>query len=367
MMEMLFFIVMMVVIVVLQAMTPYVIRRGESFGVMIGEKSAEDPAIRRMKRQFMQWNLVIGAIVTVMMTVILAFTTESENTQAVVLIAGIFAVLIASFLVYLRFHKESLVWKRENLHEVNKVDIVMVDTTFHRQKLTISYAWYLIPLVLICMTVGLTVIYYDQIPSMIPMQYNFDNEITRMATKSYRTVMMMPMMQLAMLGLFIFINFMMTRSKQVIDNDNPSLSMKRNVMFRRIYSKFNFVMGTLLILLFMVIQMSFIFAISQIAIMTMTIAVLVIIFGGLIFLMVRVGQGGSRLKLKEDDDASARPVRDDDAYWKMGVFYVNRHDPAVFVEKRFGVGWTINMARPAAWLTFIAMIGIIVVISIIFS
>jgi uncharacterized membrane protein len=39
-----------------------------------------------------------------------------------------------------------------------------------------------------------------------------------------------------------------------------------------------------------------------------------------------------------------------DRYWKAGIFYVNPGDPAVFVEKRFGIGYTVNFGRPAAWV-----------------
>lgn len=38
-----------------------------------------------------------------------------------------------------------------------------------------------------------------------------------------------------------------------------------------------------------------------------------------------------------------------DVHWKMGLFYYNPADPAVFIEKRFGIGYTMNMARPVVW------------------
>jgi uncharacterized membrane protein len=38
-----------------------------------------------------------------------------------------------------------------------------------------------------------------------------------------------------------------------------------------------------------------------------------------------------------------------DRYWKLGVFYFNRDDSAVLVEKRFGLGYSLNFARPTAW------------------
>lgn len=36
-------------------------------------------------------------------------------------------------------------------------------------------------------------------------------------------------------------------------------------------------------------------------------------------------------------------------FWVVGVLYVNRNDPRLFVEKRSGLGWTFNFAHPIAW------------------
>lgn len=36
--------------------------------------------------------------------------------------------------------------------------------------------------------------------------------------------------------------------------------------------------------------------------------------------------------------------------WKLGIFYVNPDDPRLIVRQRTGLGWTLNMARPAAWV-----------------
>jgi uncharacterized membrane protein len=47
---------------------------------------------------------------------------------------------------------------------------------------------------------------------------------------------------------------------------------------------------------------------------------------------------------------------DDDRFWKAGLIYVNRTDPAIVVAARIGVGWTLNLGNPAAWL----LIGVII-------
>ncbi len=41
-----------------------------------------------------------------------------------------------------------------------------------------------------------------------------------------------------------------------------------------------------------------------------------------------------------------------DECWKFGQIYYNPNDPALMVEKRFGVGYTINFGNRASWLVF---------------
>jgi uncharacterized membrane protein len=66
---------------------------------------------------------------------------------------------------------------------------------------------------------------------------------------------------------------------------------------------------------------------------------------------LRTGQGGS--KLNGNVRCLARTTgcdRDDDRFWKAGLFYVNHDDPSVMAASRFGAGWTLNLGNPAAWL-----------------
>jgi uncharacterized membrane protein len=79
----------------------------------------------------------------------------------------------------------------------------------------------------------------------------------------------------------------------------------------------------------------------------------------------RAGQGGSRLNGNVRSLARAAGTdRDDDQFWKAGLVYVNRDDPALVVGARFGVGWALNFGNPAAWLliagTFAAWAGLAV-------
>ena len=49
----------------------------------------------------------------------------------------------------------------------------------------------------------------------------------------------------------------------------------------------------------------------------------------------------------------------------LGVFYVNRNDPSLFVEKRFGLGYTVNFGNPKA--VGLLVVFILVVMTIVFA
>ena len=50
-----------------------------------------------------------------------------------------------------------------------------------------------------------------------------------------------------------------------------------------------------------------------------------------------------------------------DACWKLGFLYINPADPAIFVEKRLGIGYTCNFGNQTAWV----FLGLIVLFSLI--
>jgi uncharacterized membrane protein len=87
----------------------------------------------------------------------------------------------------------------------------------------------------------------------------------------------------------------------------------------------------------------------------MAICVVAVLLAGVAIAVVafRSGQGGWRLRGQAS--ASTRgghaPVGDrtPDDCWKGGLIYYNPTDPALWVEKRFGIGWTMNFGNPRAW------------------
>jgi uncharacterized membrane protein len=65
--------------------------------------------------------------------------------------------------------------------------------------------------------------------------------------------------------------------------------------------------------------------------------------------LTRLGQDGNRLSPSGQEAGAPIGDRTSDAQWKWGIFYVNSEDPAIFVKKRFGIGYTMNFGNRWAW------------------
>jgi uncharacterized membrane protein len=70
---------------------------------------------------------------------------------------------------------------------------------------------------------------------------------------------------------------------------------------------------------------------------------------GFVLVLIWLGQGGQRA-ITPDARDGIRGDTTPDAAWKGGFLYYNPNDPALLVEKRMGIGWTLNMANRWSWL-----------------
>jgi uncharacterized membrane protein len=88
---------------------------------------------------------------------------------------------------------------------------------------------------------------------------------------------------------------------------------------------------------------------------------------GVAFWMFRVGQGGQRAvgaTVRQDTRGDGTP---DDAWKVGGLFYYNPNDPAVWVEQRVGLGYTLNIGNSSAWLLIGMLLLPIVAVPLFFS
>lgn len=61
------------------------------------------------------------------------------------------------------------------------------------------------------------------------------------------------------------------------------------------------------------------------------------------------GQGGALLERGTAETPLTNGLADN-THWVLGLFYVDRADPSIMVEKRFGIGYTFNCGNRTAVL-----------------
>ena len=84
---------------------------------------------------------------------------------------------------------------------------------------------------------------------------------------------------------------------------------------------------------------------------------------GSVALLVALCILGTVLALREAKDLLGG--QSDASSYRWGLLYVNPQDPRLWVEKRLGVGWTLNFAHPAAgWVTLLLFLPVVVLLGV---
>jgi uncharacterized membrane protein len=90
---------------------------------------------------------------------------------------------------------------------------------------------------------------------------------------------------------------------------------------------------------------------------------MVVVIGAALIALIRMGQGGSRMV----DRAEYQPPVGDhtpDAAWKWGLVYYNPDDPALIVERRIGIGYTLNFANRWSWVLMAVILAPVVLLTV---
>ncbi|MFB5662986.1 DUF1648 domain-containing protein [Alteribacillus sp. HJP-4] len=336
---------------------PYLTRKTESFGVSIPEKVYNTEPLRMIRNRYVRSMLLLTIVTVGGFIWAGSMLSANEETLSMVFAAVILLLLFLSFGVYLKFHYEMKRLKKESNWTQDKTQEVLVRTDFRAQRLIYSNLWYVIPFAITILTTILTALFYDRLPNILTMKVNFAGEVTNAVEKSYRTAFLLPIMQSYLILLFIFINTVIAKSKQHLNAESPDRSFQQVTLFRRRWSLFLLFTSTLLTIMFSFMQWSYFYLTNQHMVTIVSLVCSGIILVAALAISFSTGQGGSRIQMGGVEQLDSVD-RDDDIHWKLGQIYFNPNDPALFLEKRFGIGWTINFARPIAWLLLIGLIAI---------
>lgn len=348
-----------------QILIPNISRRNILLGVRIPRDKMKTDRVKEIIKGFRRENLILGIIGIIFITLLL-----NKYNNVILMTLSPLLYLSMLFLIYIRWNKKIKELKSEKGWGKLAENVITVNTKFSRDKVKdigISRKWYLIPLLIILGNIILSLISYSSLPDRVPTHWDFQGNIDGYMDKSILVALMMPMFQLIMLIIIYLTNHFVIISKQEIDGTNPEISLKRNIIFRRVWSINLLITLILSQIIFTVGNMMVLGLIEDIRVQNIiSFGATAIIIIGAIITSIKVGQGGEKIKIDGDKDESMTYDIDDDSLWKLSnSIYYNPEDPSIIVEKRIGVGWTVNAGRPLGMFILILPFVIIIITFII--
>jgi uncharacterized membrane protein len=284
--------------------------------------------------------------------------------------AGFILQLVLIFLVQILFNRKAREVKNTLLRyneTAPQKQVVTVDTKFREGKYLVPIWWFLPAVFIIILNFLILILFYDKAPAQIPLHFDIMGNATEFAGKSYLHVLMIPISSVFMLLIFVGIYFLIKRSKQEIESHDPEISGQKDRRFRLIWSGYLIIMFSVLItwFFFLSLHVNGLLIISGDLFRVINMGIPFLILLSAITLAIKTGQSGSRLKSSRTFSSRDANNADDDQYWKLGMIYYNPDDPSFFVEKRYGIGWTINFGHTAAVVMFFGILAAIIIIEFI--
>lgn len=337
------------VVGLLLALTPYLMRRNECFAVTVPASAQKDPRLVALKRQYASAMLALTAAATVISLVAGVLITSGQDVIGTALMCAALTIPVAvSFALMLRNRhrvieiKRSEGWKAR--HHQTTVSVAEEDLPG-----AISLAWNLLYVPVILGTVCLGLALYPGMPGMLPMHADFTGNVNDYVPKTLGSAIGFPVaLEVFMAACFVFSHWMILRSKRPADPSAPATSALAYGLFARAQSVLLLATGVLMSggtgLLFLLSSAGLI-ELGQAGLVVTLLCIPIVV--GSVALSVVYGQAGSRVFRRMRDNGEL--LADDDEHWKLGVLYFNREDVSIFLPKRFGIGWTMNLARPGAW------------------
>ena len=342
----------------LLAATPWFMKKNECFAVTIPESEQADVRFLAFRKRYAAAVLVAALICAVALGAVsnvalgkMGSAPDSDSWSSILVAAIVAAAtipLVASFALMLHYRKRVEAIKREEGWKAERDEAVAL-IGFEEVPVPPSLAWNVVyvPIVLITLAIGLAL--YPSTPDMVPTHFDFAGNVNQWTPKGPALIAFPLLFEVFMAACFIFSHWMTIRSKKDIDPARPAISAYAYGAFARAECILLLVGGSVLTAVSGIVM---ILMMAEILSMFVTVALIIvatlILAGATIAVSVVYGQSGSRLvkRLEENGDM----IADNDEHWKAGIFYWNKDDASLILPKRFGVGWTMNWARPAAWL-----------------
>ena len=338
----------MVPIIILLAIVDYNMQKFTSkkvfYGVNIPEKYRNFEELKHIDKSYKRGIIISTTAVLIIQIGLSLYAnfTLNENLYLTAVTVPIILTVILYYFIYYSSYKKVLIFKEEHLSTINpelkseRTQILDVDFMHERDKLVKKYSLiYIIPILLVVASSAYAFINYDKIPEMMPTHFNFQGVADGFTVKTKASFFAQIGMQVVVMALVYFGSVYSLKARIKIDKNDSKSDIANTIKYLNHLASESFFMLFAMALLFSSISFGLVNQkVNQILVILSTVLLLASI--------VPLIYTSSKLKKGNYSDVSYT-VDDDDKYWVLGCFYYNPNDPSAFVQKRFGIGWTVNL------------------------
>lgn len=340
---------LLALVLILALVLPSITSPTVPFGVRVPAQRASDPTVVRQTRIYRRRIVVSGILAAGVGIVSYAVTEEALLLPLPVLV--LLGVWYGCFFLAnheIRAAKANGSWY-EGLHQG-----IAVDTGLRTDPPRFPWSWLAPALIVTLTTAVIGVVSYPAMPALLVLHYGTNGVPDRVAAKSVGTAFSLVFVQMGVTALMAGIAAAIFRGRPDIDPAHPVGSARWHRRYIALGAKS---------LLGLVAMIDLGMLGSSLLMWTGTVtpwAPLVIVIPTLsaVVVAVVVLARHNREPFGGERDTGLTH-RDDDKYWRGGLFYVNREDHALMVPRRFGLGWALNFGNPRAAMLLAGVVALI--------
>jgi len=328
----------MLVVSGLFLLAPRVARRGLLFGVYVGEEVAAGERARRLAsawaRSILTWTILGLGLYAVV---------ARRGSALSAYVAGLLCLLFGYIVQYVRSYRAALAMAPASPPPFAAAYLapsprpvmayVALGTSVIAGTAALGYTW----------------IHVAELPAQLPVHFGLSGRPDAYRPASLGTIWMLPLLTLVMGVALSGTAVLVAHAKRAVRRGDEGRSLAAQERFRGATSAFLALAALVTSLQLFVLSVGSLRVATGAAdalpplVPVLTVLLLGLAVGGSGFLALRYGQGGARLEAP-----GGAPLTNglaDNRRWALGMFYFDPQDPSIFVEKRFGIGYTLNFGN----------------------
>jgi uncharacterized membrane protein len=335
-------------------------KRNIILGVTVDDQYLTHDKVMNLKKMYI---MLYSTIMTVITGIFVYMDLTNYKVYNMMIFVALWIAVASVIYVYLHGRMVKVNKELVGAQPPKSGRVISASLVNRQIEIPLINIYFIIPFLVLLVTFIVTLVNYGDLPSQIPLRYDFDGTVTQWGDKNILTIYMMVFIQLFLSILLYLATYASVKyTRRDLDSRKPKTS---SIQFEIAMRRFAVVMAiilTVLNLMMGLIQMIMMGYLQTSGLLMALIIVLpiIIMIIALIIFFVTTGMTGDKIKV-----VIAEPEREvvkvnDDQHWKGGMIYYNKNDSSIFVPKRFGGGFTLNFANPISILCIVVILIVVV-------